>query len=503
MKIVGLVFCLSLVLAAQVQTFRMQSVSLQELLAATGGEAVGFERGNIGFDRVEIDSRTVRPGDLFVAVRGERHDGHSFVEQAQQQGATACMVEAAPKIATTGQTRNTTRPLILVKNTTAALADLARWYRGKQEALVIGVTGSVGKTTTREMIHAVLGTHFAGTRSPKNYNNHFGVPLSIFAIEPSHEFAVLELAASRRGEIRELAGIAAPEVGVVTAVGTAHLEGFGSEENILNAKAELVEALPASGFAVLNGDDPRTRSLATRARCPVILAGEGSHNNLRAANVTVRKNRLGFEVDKTRYEVPATGRQHITAALSAIAIGREVGLSPAAIAEGFANFKPAPGRCQVDEIGTITVINDTYNANPTSMQAACRLLSDWIGGTKKLLITGDMLELGPRTAAFHHELGKAAAAAGIDHLLVLGRQAEHVVRGAREAGMESHRLAECGSLESLLAVLDCWLERGAVLLVKGSRGMQMERVVEWLRERERNTLKENMSRVWNRTRACA
>jgi UDP-N-acetylmuramoyl-tripeptide--D-alanyl-D-alanine ligase len=357
----------------------------------------------------------------------------------------------------------------------------ARWYREQLDALVIGVTGSVGKTTTREMIHAALKGGFRGTQSPQNFNNHFGLPLSIFGIDGHDEFAVLEMGASHVGEIRNLAEIAVPEVGVVTAIGLAHVEGFGSEDNIVEAKGELLQALPSSGFAVLAGDDKRVRRIADRAACRVILVGEDRDNDLRATNVHSNRGQIVFHAGGMRYTVPAVGRHHLTSALCAVAIGREVGMTPSAIAEGLETFVAAPGRCQLEEIGPWTVVNDAYNANPSSMQAAFSLLREWRAGGKKIVVAGDMLELGDRTIQCHRELGKAAARLGIDHFLVHGRQAVHVVRGALDAGMESHRLAECESLESLLAVLECWLEPGDVVLVKGSRALRMERVVEWMR----------------------
>ncbi|HLQ45517.1 MAG TPA: UDP-N-acetylmuramoyl-tripeptide--D-alanyl-D-alanine ligase, partial [Planctomycetaceae bacterium] len=440
--------------------------------------------------RVEIDSRSVKPGCLFWALRGERHDGHDFLVEARSHGAAAAVVsrrrlKKAQEAFKTGAGRSHTAPLIAVDDTLTALADFARWHRSRQEGLVIGVTGSVGKTTTREMIHAVLSASHQGVRSLKNFNNHIGVPLSVLELDASHEFAVLELGASAVGEIAALAEIAKPEVGVITGIGLAHVAGFGSPEKIVLGKGELLEALPASGFAVLPGDDPLTRNMARRAACPVLFVGESERCHVRATNVRVANQWLTFAVDgdeHIEYQVPVTGRHFLQAALTALAIAREIGLSPAQIAAGFQNFDSLPGRCQVHRIGPWTVIDDSYNASPASMRAACETLRDWQGANKRLLVTGDMLELGKHTKQSHFELGRAAAEARFDGLLAFGEQAEHVIRGAYDGGMSASRLALCDHLEILLMVLDCVLEKNDVVLIKGSRSTRMERVLEWMQQ---------------------
>ncbi len=466
----------------------MHPVALHSLATATNGQLVGGTGGEATVTRVVIDSRLTKPGDLFWALRGEHHDGHEFLVEARHRGASAAVVRhdrlaQAQEAWKSGSGRGAVPPLIVVDDTLAALADFASWYRSQQEGLVIGVTGSFGKTTTREMIHAVLSAAYPGVRSLKNFNNHIGLPLSLLELDQSHEFAVLEMGASAVGEIAMLAKIARPEVGVITGIGLAHVAGFGSPEQIVLGKGELLEALPATGFAILPGDDPLTRGMADRSSCPVLFVGESENNHVRASNVRVANQRLTFEVDHVEYEVPVTGRHFLRAALTALAIAREIGLSPTQIASGFANFQAVPGRCQVHQIGSWTVIDDTYNANPASMRAACETLRDWQGANKRLLITGDMLELGTHAEQAHMELGRAAADAHVDGLLVFGQQAEHVVRGALDGGLRPSRLAQCDHLEILLTVLDCVLEPGDVLLVKGSRGMRMERVIEWLRQK--------------------
>ena len=257
----------------------MHPVTISLLAAATRGVVINGSDENHRFSRVEIDSRRVTPGCLFWALRGEHHDGHDFLAEARNHGATAAVISRrrltqAQEAWRTSNLHGELALLIVVDDTLTALADFARWYRSQHEGLVIGVTGSFGKTTTREMIHAVLSGSRHGVRSLKNFNNHIGLPLSLLELDQSHEFAVLEMGASAVGEIAALAKIAQPKIGVITGIGLAHVEGFGSPEGIVRGKGELLEALPNSGFAILPGDDPVTRAMAGRTSSTVIVVGE-------------------------------------------------------------------------------------------------------------------------------------------------------------------------------------------------------------------------------------
>ncbi len=454
----------------------MEQVGLDELLAATGGAAPSAAPPDAVFERVSTDSRTTQPGDLFWALRGETHNGHDYLEQALRRGAAGCVVDDRCQTAAGPCT-------IRVADTRQALGDFARWYRHRHEALIIGVTGSVGKTTTREMIYAALSARHAGRRSRFNYNNEVGLPLSLLDLAAEDEFSVLEMGAARVGDIRSLCEIACPEIGVLVPIGPAHLATFGSLDQIYQAKGELLEALPSHGFAVVCGDDERMRQMAARALCPTVFVGETPGCHVRALDVALVPGKLRFSVDRKRYEVPAPGRHFLAAALCAVAVAREIGMDPGAIAAGLQNFVNEPGRCHPRACGTSTIIDDTYNANPASMRAACQCLADWPGNGRKVLVLGDMLELGEEAKACHRELGRLVAGLEIDLLLSFGERAEDVVQGAQQAGMPSWRLAACRDLEAVRVVLDCWLEPGGIVLVKGSRGMHMERVVAWLQGR--------------------
>jgi UDP-N-acetylmuramoyl-tripeptide--D-alanyl-D-alanine ligase len=465
----------------------MEPVPFTDLLSAIRGNAPGLSGVAPVIRRVSTDSRNIQEGDLFWALSGKNHDGHDFVDAARRRGAIGSIVARSRAKDLKGQ-------MIVVDDTLQALADFARWYRQQRETMVIGVTGSVGKTTTREMIHAVLSARHAGRQSRQNYNNEVGLPLSLLELGNDDEFGVLEMGAARVGDIRHLCEIACPEAGVLTRVGPAHLETFGSLENIYQGKGELLEALPAHGFAVVPGDDEQMRNMARRAACSVIHVGEGSQNAIQATNVTFEPGRLRFCVDRCDYEIPAPARHYLTAALCALGVAKEIGMDVAAIAEGFQRFTGAPGRCKAEQVGAWTLIDDTYNANPLSMQAACLCLRDWPASGNRLLIAGDMLELGKDSARCHRELGACVADMRINRLLAFGEQAKHVADGALRAGMNRHVIADCHDLETLYAVLDCWLTPGDVILVKGSRGMRMERIVQWLKQQGREaTTRQTMS----------
>lgn len=453
--------------------------SIDNLIAVTGGRINDDRQLGHGFDRIAIDSRNVRPSDVFWAVRGERRDGHDFVHDALGNGAAACVVER------NCCNLNSAR-FVEVDNTLNALWDYSRWWRRRQTAPVIGITGSFGKTTAREMIFSVLSQTGYGVRSRKNFNNHLGVPLSILDMQSHHTFAVLEIGASARGEVHQLAGIAEPQIGVVTGIGPAHLEGLGTVENIAATKAELIESLPSTGLAVLAGDDPHVRQMASRSLARVLFVGESEINDVRAIRVENGNECLSFELDSYQYRVPALGRHHLTAAIVAVALGREFGLSPNRIDEGLQEFRPARGRCNYRRIGSCHVIDDTYNSNPRSLEAACRMLSDWCGANQSILVTGDMLELGPSAELLHFEAGVAAARAEVDHVVAVGRHAPDFIRGAQQAGMRKTQTHACETIDEVTRTLQSELQPNDVVVVKGSRGMKMERVIDWLEQNELN-----------------
>ena len=425
------------------------------------------------------DSRQAHRGDVFWGLPGTRFDGSHFASDAYARGAEGAVVG-----------RQYVQPWpgcwsLEVDDAHRALLALARWNRQRHDGRIVAVTGSVGKTTTRQMIRAVLERQFCGTASPRNYNNHVGVPLSMLAMDPRDHFAVLELAASAPAEIGSLARLCQPHVGVITRVGDAHLGGFGSLDAVADAKAELLDELSPDGWAVLDGDDPRLRKQAGRCGANILWYGRSLDNDLVATHVESRDGQLRFEVDGTHMSISVWGRHHLQSALAAVAVGRIFGMRDVEISRGLCEFEPAPMRCQITRLGDTTIINDTYNASPVAMRAALELLRDFDAPGRRIVVCGDMRELGDAADRLHTHLGdQVVTLCGADVLLACGEHARQVVGGARAAGMPQSRAVVADGFDNLRSECERLLQPGDVVLVKGSRAMAMERLVEALAARE-------------------
>ena len=453
----------------------MNSLSLQQLVSSINGRLhPSGECSDVNFQSVQLDSRNCREGDLFWAVRGEKQDGHNFIADAFKRGAVAAVVS---------QPLHQPLTQIVVDDTIASLGEFGNWYRRQQSGLVIGVTGSVGKTTTRHMIHSVLSGHFSGVQSPRNFNNQFGVPLSLLSMEEEDEFAVIEVGASAPGEVAQLGKIAEHEVAVITSIAEAHLSGFGSLETTLQSKCELIDTLSESGFVVLNGDDPRLLEYSKTLDKPYYLCGFGPQNHFRIEAVEMSADGMTFEINGQQLHIPVIGRHFLNAAAIAVTIATELGMEVEEIQAALSNFQPEAGRCAPTRIGSWTVIDDTYNASPRSMHAACRLLREWPNqAAQKILVVGDMLELGESSVQYHRHLGRTIAESDIDFLIAHGEFANTVANAAYNSGMSGHQISVCPTFETIELVLSCWLKPEDVLLVKGSRATKMERTLDILTE---------------------
>ncbi|NQU19810.1 MAG: UDP-N-acetylmuramoyl-tripeptide--D-alanyl-D-alanine ligase [Candidatus Nealsonbacteria bacterium] len=450
--------------------------TLDDLTRATGGRPLTSDVArDAELGPAAIDSRRVEPGEVFWAMRGPNYDGADFADEAFRRGAAGVVT-----------TRAIDAPkghwAVQVDDTAEALQRWAEYRRRHFTGTVIGVTGSVGKTTTRQMIHTVLQSRLSGTASPRNYNNHVGLPLSMFALRPDHDYSVLELGASRPGEIAALAGLCRPKVGVITQIGDAHLGGFGNRQGIARAKAELLAALPPDGRAVL-GDDPWLRSVAEGCHAEVTWVGTGDNCHVRAADVHTGQGHLTFRVEDCRFRVPVWGRHHLSSALAAVGVARILGFDLDEIAAALGNFDPVPMRCEVFEIREATVINDTYNSNPTAMQAALELVRDFDVTGRRIVVAGDMGELATEAISRHFQLGRQIVATGGAELLIAcGRFARYVTAGARSLGMPPARAICCETVDEALPHLGQTLQPGDLVLIKGSRMMAMERLVEALQQ---------------------
>jgi UDP-N-acetylmuramoyl-tripeptide--D-alanyl-D-alanine ligase len=428
--------------------------------------------------RIVIDSRQVEPGDTFWGLVGRQQNGGRFAEDAYHRKACGVVVAGRYVQPDPGCWS------LEVEDATAALGKLAAWNRRRFTGRAVAVTGSVGKTTTRQMIHSVLGHSLAGSASPRNYNNHLGVPLSLLELAPRHDYTVLEVAASGPGEIGALAQLVRPTIGVITQLGEAHLGGFGSAETLVQTKLELLDHLPAGGWAVLSGDDERLRRAASDHRANIIWVGRSLDCDLVATDVQCQNGQLTFKVDGRPFEVSVWGRHHLASALAAVAVGRLFDLAHDEIAAGLATFQSVPQRCEISQIGQTVIINDTYNASPTAMRAALELLRDFEAPGRRIVVCGDMRELGEQSSEFHRRLGdEVVTLCGDDMLVACGQHAQEVVDGARQAGMSATRIVACRSPEDTIPLLDQAIAPGDVVLIKGSRALAMERLVSALETR--------------------
>jgi len=437
--------------------------------------ASGSYDGNVIAQRYSIDSRTIQPGDLFFAVKGERLDGHDFVEQAFSKGAVAAVVR---KDQLGKYLVNT--PLLQVDDTLVALQTLAAAVRRLWGKSLIGVTGSTGKTTTKEAIAHVLSSRFRVLKSEGNFNNHFGLPLTLLRLEPEHDAAVIEMGMSHLGEIAALAKIAQPEIGVVTNVAPVHLEFFESIGEIARAKYELIDSLPAGGIALLNADDEYVSQFGRDFHGKVVLYGLRTQADVRAENAK-HHGAEGSTFDvvvggcREKASLPLVGAHNIYNALAAVAVGIERGLTLSEALGALATLAPADKRGEVVKLGNITIINDCYNSNPKALDAMVDALAA-MPAKRRIVVAGEMLELGAAGEEMHRSSGRHMAERKIDVLVGVRGLAQSMVDSARESGMRAEFLAtpqEAGE----------WLARetreGDVVLLKASRGVKLEQALEY------------------------
>jgi UDP-N-acetylmuramoyl-tripeptide--D-alanyl-D-alanine ligase len=457
-----------------------------EILKATGGELLCGNKEK-RFAAVSIESRTITADDVFVAIVGDVHDGHSFIDHVLKQGVVG-MVVNRQKVAdlpiATWQMQNVA--CVAVADTTLALGDLAAFHRSRMDVSVIAITGSNGKTTTRQMTAEVVAKKFNTLSTVGNYNNQIGVPLTLLRLMPEHQWAVVELGTNSPGEIARLAQICSPDIGVITNIGPAHLEGLGSLDGVMREKGQLLEHLKAGGKAVLNADDRRVYKIATRTKKEMLLFGQSENARIRATAIKEKTAGISFNLDlpkkSLRVDLKVPGQFMVINALAAAAVGHLLGLSAEDIKAGLEKFKPAWGRMNIFQTANgIHIIDDTYNANPDSMKSAITTLKSLRANNRSLLVAGDMLELGEQAESLHRQVGAWAAAAGINQLWVTGDFAGAVIAGAKDAGMKVEHIFT-GSRENVLIELQKSLKPGDWVLVKGSRGARMDAVVEGLKQ---------------------
>ncbi len=452
----------------------MEEMKFLEIVEAVAGKTMDSSAFNNRICNVTTDSRTVKKGDLFVAICGEHFDGNEFVNSALEQGAGAVLsLREYPDAR-----------VITVKDTVKALGDIARFYCRKLNVSIVGITGSSGKTTTKDMVYYALATQKCAYRTEGNYNNEIGLPLTVLKADAKKEAMVLEMGMSAQGEIEYLVSIAQPKVGVITNIGTAHMEQLGSRENIFCAKMEIASEMKKEDVLLVNAEDDFLGKLKKEDYEFTLqkfgFSEDADYRCISYSNVgdstTIHASIGGEELV---YTIPALGKHNILNSLSALAVAHSLELDVQQAAQGLLNFKPSKLRMEVSVHEGVTVINDSYNANPESMKSVLDILEGKEKEKKRIAVLGDMLELGENSERYHFEVG-AYAAHKCDVLFAVGESAKFVRKGALEAGMKDETVFAFADKKSAVDCLKEKIKYGDVLLLKGSRGMKMEKVLEML-----------------------
>ncbi|HAL29835.1 MAG TPA: UDP-N-acetylmuramoyl-tripeptide--D-alanyl-D-alanine ligase [Coriobacteriia bacterium] len=463
----------------------MLRLSVETLAELTGGELISGTPETI-INGLAIDSREVEPGSAFVAFAGERTDGHRFVPDALDRGARVVVVtrdadEVREAVAAHGRGETA---LVAVDDAYAAIEALAAWHRDRLTCPVIGITGSTGKTTTKDFVRSVLGTTMRVVATSGNRNNELGVPLTVMDAGADTEALVVEMAMRGAGQIAHLCDVARPTAGLVTNVGVSHMEVLGSQEAIASAKGELVQAIPADGQVFVNGDDAWSATLVATASAEVITYGLGSDADITACDVVVTPAgmpsfTLAMPEGAAGVTLAVPGKHNVYNALAAAAVGRYLGVPLTGIVRGLegATFSRWRMETFVSASG-VTVINDAYNANPTSMRAAIGALQDLPTRGRRIAVLGDMAELGTLTELAHFELGEEVARSAVDVLVSVGELGRRIADGAKAAGMPEDVVRPCANADEASEVIDDVVEPGDTVLVKASRVMGLETVVE-------------------------
>ncbi len=446
----------------------MFDMTIARAAGACGGRILGSD-GREALRRVVIDSRDARPGDLFVAYEGERVDGHDYIAAALAKGAACCLARRVPE--------GVEGPLLLVEDVQEALEAIFRDFRQSIRVPVVGITGSVGKTSAKEMVAAVLGSRFPVLKTDGNLNNQIGVPLTLSRLEREHRAAVVEMGISDFGDMRRLALMARPDIAVYTVIGHAHLEFLHDLDGVLRAKTEMLDIMPEDGLVLVNGDDEKLQSLSCRQRLLRFGLGENCQiraEHIRPAGLTGTDCELVFERRRVPVHIPAFGRHMVYAALEGAAVGFALGLTDEEIARGVAAYETVGRRSAVTDTGFLALVDDSYNANPDSMRCGIESLSALPG--RKVCILGDMLEMGPGAGQMHWDLGKEAVALGAALVLCCGPLAEETAKAAGDRGRYF------ASREALIAALPELMQKGDAVLVKASRAMRFEEIAEALKQ---------------------
>ncbi len=459
----------------------MEKLKVSELIEATGGRLI---QGDLKeeISGISTDSRKIKKHELFIALKGPKYDGQDFIQEAIDKGACGALISRSRF------TVHGSRFTILVKDTLKALGQIAKYYREKFDLPVVAVTGSTGKTTTKDMIASILSKKFSVLKTEGNFNNEVGVPLTLFRLSREHEVAVLELGMSALGEIERLTRISSPKMGVMTNVGEVHLQYLGNVQRVALAKAELVYALGKDDVAILNIDDPYIRDMKKGIKARIITYGIREKAEVGAKEIeNLREEGMRFilRVGKKSLSLHlrCLGYHNIYNALAAASAAYALGIKEEMIRKGLSRFQPLAGRMRIIKMKGLTILDDTYNASPKSFVAAIETLRGLSPKGRRILVAGDMLELGKRAPLAHKETGAYVAHSGIDILITCGDLAGYIAQGAIEAGMKEKRIVSCRNKEEAGERLSSLAKEGDTILIKGSRATGMEEIIKKLKSK--------------------
>ncbi len=444
--------------------------TVEEICLATGGSV--YKLGSEDkFTGICTDTRKVDPHDLFISLVGEKFDGHDFIEQAMAKGASGIITSRLDIVIPPNMT------VILVNDTLQALQKLAWFHRKRFNIPIVAITGSNGKTTTKDMVAAVLGSKLNVLKTAGNFNNEIGLPLTLLQLTADHEVAVVEMGMRGRGQIKELANIALPTIAVITNVSETHIELLGSIENIAAAKAELLEDIPERGLTILNADDHHVKAMEKQVVSRLTLFGL-EQGNLRAEEIQTDVQGMNFKCcvnqERILLSIPTVGKHNVYNALAAIAVGLEMGLNFDEIRLGLSQFNASPMRLHIQQMGDYMVINDAYNASPMSMLAAIDTLVQ-VATKRRVVVLGDMLELGDIGIEAHRQIGEKLIQCNVEVVVTVGELARHIAKAASEGGIK--QVISCTNHDEAEKALQDMLTPGDTILIKGSRGMKMENMV--------------------------
>ncbi len=451
----------------------MRELTLSKLAEIMDGHLYPEEMGHIVATGVSIDSRKVKPGDIFFALRGSRFDGQSFIGDATTMGARCAVVDSPP-------TEELNLPYIMVKDCIKGLGDIAAFHRENFRASVIGVTGSLGKSTTKELIGRILKKNYRTVVAEKSFNNFIGLPLTLLRVSSDTEYVVTEMGINRKGEMDRLIEIASPDFAVVTSIAPVHTEGLGDLIGVAEEKLKLLYSLPPNSTAFLNGDDTNLRNLKRTPFCEVVYYGLGDINRVRGEVVEWGWDGIRFRVKSDEFKLPLLGKFWVYSALAAYAVGEHFGVPVDVMREIFHSFQPMPGRMEVRKVGEVTIVDDSYNANPVSMKQVLGTVSE-LPANRRFAFLGDMFELGHWAEQAHKDVGSYVVQKGYDFAAFIGPLSEYGFKQANSGS--SGTVKHYREIDDLLESLDrIQFEAGDVVVVKGSRAMGMEKVVNKLME---------------------